>query len=414
MNIALFSDSYLPTKSGIVTVVVQLKFILEQLGHHVVIVTVDSDKEDCDEVDCNNDSDILRVKSIASPVGDNQYIGIPFKKRVCAFLRKHKIQIIHSHTEFFVGHVAIRVGRELNIPVIASTHTMWEDYYKYYLFLGKLIPRAMIRKTVRKLYKKFYAFINVSQKAHDYFKNSFMLPNIPSAIIPNAIDSKRFIGQSVDEQKISELKISLGFNPNDKIMIYVGRVVEEKRMNNLLEIVKRVVSQRDDVKMLFIGSGDKEEELKQNVIDSNLSDKIKFAGFVDWAKLSSYYSIGNMFLTVSLSEMHSMTILESLALGVPVVCQYDTSFSDTVFEGVNGYFGKDDDEVYSKIIKMLELIDNDKPSYNLMKEKSLEISSRFTLEMHGRRTISFYETVLKNYPNKISDKILKEAVSNIK
>lgn len=409
MNIALFSDSYIPTKSGIVTVVVQLRNILEQLGHHVVIVTVGGDSYARIE-----DPNVFRVKSIASPVGDNQYIGLPLKRSVKAFLREHHIQIIHSHTEFFVGHVAIKIGKELGIPVVASTHTMWEDYYNYYFFFGNLIPKSVIRKTVKKLYKKFYALINVSEKAHNYFNEPFMLPGVPSAIIPNAIDTKKFVGNKVfSEDDKKNLKLSLGFSPDDKILLYVGRVVEEKRLNELLEIAKKVVSEREDVKMLFVGSGEREGYLRENVWESGLAHKIKFLGFVDWSKLYSYYSIGDLFVTVSLSEMHSMTILESLALGVPVVCEYDTSFSDTVFDGVNGFFGKDDDEVHDKILKMLDLIDNDKVAYQKMKENALEISSRFSLEHHGRRTLAFYEEVLETYPNPISSESLQKVVDKI-
>ena len=71
MNIALFSDSYLPTKSGVVTVVIQLRKILEEMGHHVVIVTVSSNDKDYEE---EPDPNIMRVMSILSPLGEGQYI----------------------------------------------------------------------------------------------------------------------------------------------------------------------------------------------------------------------------------------------------------------------------------------------------------------------------------------------------
>lgn len=404
MNVALFSDSYLPTKSGVVTVVVQLKKILEQMGHKVVVVTVDAGKEG-EKYDA---PDVLRVLSIQSPVGDGQYIGIPNKAKIRNFLVENKIEIIHAHTEFFIGHVAVVLGKELNIPVVATTHTMWEDYYKYYLFLGGLIPRKVIRKTVQRLYKKFYAFINVSQKAHNYFSRPKMLPEIPSAIIPNAIDKEKFIEKKfTDEDKIN-IKKKLGFDVSDKIIIYVGRVVEEKRLDEFYQISKNVISKMNNVKVLIVGDGAKYEELVNLSKEENFSDKIIFTGFVDWENLSRYYAIADVFCTVSLSEMHSMTILEALSLGIPVVCRYDTSFSDTVFDGVDGYFGKTDSEVCEKLVKILSEDEKRKE----MSAQASKISGRFTLEKHGKRTVAFYEEVLKHYPEPVTSEELQKAVDS--
>lgn len=177
MNIALFSDSYLPTKSGVVTVVIQLRKILEEMGHHVVIVTVSSNDKDYEE---EPDPNIMRVMSILSPLGEGQYIGFPHRKAVAKFLQKNNIQIIHSHTEFFLGQMAVIVGKMLDIPVVATTHTMWEDYYRYYLFMGELIPRRLVRKMVKTMYKKVLCPYQCFKKSTRLFyitvlpaKNSF-------------------------------------------------------------------------------------------------------------------------------------------------------------------------------------------------------------------------------------------------
>ncbi len=405
MNIALFSDSYLPTKSGVVTVVIQLRNVLEEMGHKVVIVTVGS-KED---VSKNDDPCILRVNSIPSPAGDGQFIGLPYRKEVIEFLRKNQIQIIHSHTEFFMGHMANVAGKALNIPVVATTHTMWEDYYKYYLFLGKMIPRKVIRKIVQRVYKKFYAFINVSKKAQDYFNRPFMLPGIPSVIVPNAIDFDRFAAEEFSEESKKQLKTSLGISEKDRVILYVGRVVQEKRLNELLDVIIRVVQKEPSAKMVFVGSGEREEKLRERVNLLNLQDRIIFTGFVEWNKLHGYYSIADLFVTVSLSEMHSMTILEALSLGIPVVCRKDTSFFDTVFHGEDGYFADSDEDMDEYILKLVK-----NPTLSKqMGQKALEISKRFSLEIHGKRTVAFYEKILEKFPAPVSSAELKEKVDSV-
>ena len=162
--------------------------------------------------------------------------------------------------------------------------------------------------------------------------------------------------------------------------------------------------------MVFVGSGDREEALRNKVKELGLSDKIIFTGFIDWHKLYIYYNIADVFVTVSLSEMHSMTILEALSQGVPVVCRKDTSFSDTVFHGIDGFFALSDKEVDDYLIKIL----NDSELGAKMGKEAFEVSQRFTLDIHGRRTVAFYEEVLKHYPNPVTPEELQLAVDKIR
>ena len=408
MNIALFSDSYLPTKSGIVTVVIQLKRILEELGHKVVIVTV-SNKHSSD-ADFEEDEDILRVKSIHSFVGDDQYIGIPIRHKVVEFLEKHEVRLIHAHTEFFIGQMAVLAGKKIGIPVIATTHTMWEDYYRHYFTMGALVPKSVVRQIVRQLYKNFYALINVSEKARVYFNMPKMLPNKPCAVIPNAIDTEKFISHEWSDEEKAELRKEYHIAETDKVLLYVGRVVEEKRVEEMLNVIIRIVKERSNVKMLFVGAGGALYDLEQRVEEEKLGDKIIFTGFVDWFKVSSLYAIADVFITTSLSEMHSMTILEALALGVPVVCRKDTSFSDTIFQGEDGFMADTDEEMDNYIYQVLD----DEELHSSMSKKAKEVAGRFTLRLHGLRTVAFYEEVLKHFPYKIKSSDLTSAVACVK
>ncbi|MCR5290813.1 MAG: glycosyltransferase [Treponema sp.] len=406
MNIALFSDSYLPTKSGIVTVVIQLRKILTEMGHHVVIVTVGSHESEQNE---EKDPDVLRVYSIPSPLGENQYIGFPHKKKVIEFLKKNKIEIIHSHTEFYIAHAAKQAGKALHIPVIASTHTMWEDFYKFYLPMGKIIPVRLVRKIVWRVYKKFYAFINVSEKAHDYFKEPFMLPNTPSAVIPNAIDTKAFLSRKCSDEDLENIRKSWGIESNEQLLLFVGRVVEEKRVEELFNICVKVLRQRENVKVMFVGSGGAIYDLEKTTRKLGLEHRIIFTGFVNWENLSRYYGIGSIFVTASLSEMHSMTALEALLSHLPIVCRKDESFFDTVYQGQNGYMADTDEELENYIIELLD----DPEKQKQFGEKSYEISKNFSMKTHGRRTLEFYKAVLKYYPQPVTDAILQKAVDSV-
>ena len=405
MNIALFSDSYIPTKSGIVTVVTQLRKVLQDMGHHVVIVTV----AEHTGTEFTENGTVFRVKSIVSPLGDGQNFGFPHMSRVLDFLRAHDVKLIHAHTEFTLGHAAIVAGRELNIPVIATTHTMWEDYYRYYLTAGKIIPRRVVRKIVQQAYKQFYAFINVSQKAHDYFNRSFMLPGIPSCVIPNAIDIERFSSGSSSGEETEKLKASMGIKEDETVLLYVGRVVEEKRVNELLEVVMNVSRKNKKIKTVFVGSGGAVEYLQNEVKKNELQENILFTGFVDYENLPKYYALGNIFITASLSEMHSMTILEALAAGLPIVCREDASFSDTVYNGKNGYQCVTDEAMQEKLLEVA----SKKEECTELGKHSRVIADDFSFGTYGKKHLAFYEEVLKHFPEKVTSEELTAAVNNV-
>ena len=409
MNIALFTDSYLPTKSGIVTVVLQHRKILEDMGHHVVIVTVNTKEEEKALAEREKDENILRIRSVRGEWFGfpDQYVGFPHEKKILNFLIKHKIELIHSHTEFFVAHAAKLSGKKLHIPVIATTHTLWEDFYRYYLPGGRLIPVHWIRKFVKRLYKKFYALINVSQKARDYFKMPFMLPNTPSAIIPNALDSDSFLQCSISEKEIQGVRKQWGIKKDDIVFLFLGRVVEEKRVEELLDVCMRVIQKNAKIKILFVGAGPAVQSLEKK--SRAVSDRIIFTGYVPWTEVHSYYQLGDVFITASLSEMHSMTVLEALMTGLPIVARRDTSFSDTIFEGKNGFMADTDEEMDGYMLDLAA----DKKKREAFGEFSKKVAKGFSLEVYGKRTVAFYQKVLDTFPEKITDEELKAAVDSV-
>jgi len=400
MTIALFSDSYLPTKSGIVTVVVQLQEQLKKLGHRVILVTV----ETTDEYE-TYDPDIYRVHSVALGLGTDQFVGIPAMHPLIHFLKDAGVELIHCHTEFGIGKAGLRAAHVLKIPAICTTHTMWTDFYKYYLSFGKIISPKIINGIMKKYYGKFDSLIGVSTKARNYFKQEGMLPNMPSVIIPNAIDKEKFQKAHISQEQKLALRKSYNINPDDIMLLFVGRIGEEKRVFELLKVCQNLSKKNKKIKMVFVGNGPAYEDMLKKASAEIASKQIIFTGFIEWTKVSEYYESADIFVTTSLSEMHSMTILEAQLSGLPIIVRRDESYLDSVFEGENGYLTDTEEEMEEKILELAA--DSDKRKR--FGERSLEITKRFTIEAHIKKTLKVYEEVMKAYPAKINDiEVMKE------
>ena len=100
-----------------------------------------------------------------------------------------------------------------------------------------------------------------------------------------------------------------------------------------------------------------------------------------------------------------MTILEAQLSGLPIIVSRDESYLDSVFEGENGYLTDTEEEMEEKILELAA--DSDKRKR--FGERSLEITKRFTIEAHIKKTLKVYEEVMKAYPGKINDiEVMKE------
>lgn len=394
MTIALFSDSYLPTKSGVVTVVLQLREQLIKLGHKVLLITVETTE------DFHSDDPLVyQVHSKPLGMGTDQFISLPFIPNLVKFLKKNNVELIHCHTEFGIGNAAVICAKTLKIPAICTTHTMWTEFYKHYIPMAKFISPNVIQKTMKIFYKRFNALIAVSSKARNLTKSKKMLPKMPSVIIPNAIDDSKFVQKHLPEQEKQEIRSKYGIKNTDVLLLFLGRLAEEKRVFELLTICKNVVKKCGNCKVMFVGNGPAYIGMT-NICTKEISEgKIIFTGFVEWEKVHNFYESADIFITASLSEMHSMTILEAELSSLPIVTRKDDSYIDSIFDNENGYLCNTDEEMEEKIIQLI----SDEVKRKKFGKKSLEITKNFTIEKYMQRTLFVYDEVIKKYPKKVND-----------
>lgn len=407
MTIALFSDSYLPTKSGIVTVVIQLRDQLIKQGHKVLLVTPETTPEFSSE----GDPTIFRVPSRPLGLGTDQYITLPRFKPILEFIKKNNVDLIHSHTEFGVAKAGLKCAKKLHIPCICTTHTMWTDFYKYYIPCGNLISPRLIQMYMNGFYGKFDSLIGVSTKARNYFKQKNMIPKTPSVIVPNAIDESKFQQKHLTQAEKKKVRAQYGIGEKDVVLLFLGRVAEEKRVFELIEMCQKLVAEKDNCKVMFVGSGPAYNDCLKLASKEIEEKKIVFTGFIEWTQVHNFYESSDIFITASLSEMHSMTILEAELSSMPIVVRRDESYLDSVFDGENGFVCDSEDEMKDRLI---ELIDDDKKRKAFAK-KSLEITSNFSIANHLKRTLFVYDEVMKAYPKKIDDvDVMKRMADKIK
>jgi len=164
---------------------------------------------------------------------------------------------------------------------------------------------------------------------------------------------------------------------NSRMIIGIGRLVEQKSPETFIKVIHGVKKERPDIQAMWIGDGPLKDHCQQ--LNGDLQTDIKFIGSLSQIEVYKYLKDSTIFLQTSKWEGLPFTILESLALGIPVVASNIESHCDVIVDGENGYIANDLVEYREKIVKMLndESLAN-RISYNAVKShKSLYSIEKF-------------------------------------
>lgn len=402
MRIGIFTDTYPPYINGVSTSIVSLEQALRNKGHEVYIVTVNAENLSYKYED---DDHIIRIPGIPIGIYDYRLTGI-YPLRAINKIKKWNLDVIHSHTEFGIGTFARILAKQLDVPLVHTYHTMYEDYVHY-------ITKGYFDKSSKKLaeyFTKFYCdrtakeLIVPSKKTYNLFKEKYKV-NKMIHIVPTGIDVERFYIEKRDSKELELLKKDLKFKKDDFIITYVGRLAKEKNIEFLL---KNHTKLSKKCKLLIVGNGPDLEHFKKMVIELKLEEQVKFTGAVPHYDVPNYYAISNIFVTASVTETQGLTVIEAMASSLPVVCISDESFKDSVIDDLNGKVFKTD----KGYVNSIELLLKNKEKYNMMRKQARVSAESHSLKYYAEKVIDVYNRAIniekkKNVIDKLIDIVKK-------
>ena len=384
MNIGIFTDTYVPQVNGVVTVIRNLEKGLKERGHNVYIFTV----EHPEAMPMDN---VFRLPSIKFIWEPQHRLGFPVSPTITKKVKKLNLDIIHSHTEFSLLTYARYISKKLKIPTVHTTHTFYEEYL-HYVPLFEKVSKFYLKKEMKKICDRQKAVVAPSNK----IKNVLLGYDVssPIEVVPNGIDLSKFYKPEVEniDESVKIFKKNFGIKDNEKVLVFVGRIAQEKSIDKLLENMKVLNEKRKDIKLLLIGDGPEKHALQKYASKLGIDDKVIFAGYLKWPiEISIAYRASNIFMSASHSEVHPMTFIEAIASGLPVVAYDDPSIDEMILNEVNGYKYKDKNQMWEGVIKILE----DEEKRKEMIKQSIEISKNYSMEVFVERMINVYERYLR-------------------
>jgi len=340
MKIAMMTDSYYPTRDGVVTSITIIKESLEKLGHEVVVIAPEPEPEFRQE-------GVYYYPAVKFKSYEGYYVPIwPSNKK--KMMKEINPDVIHIHGVATMAVRGLCAGRFLKIPTIMTFHTMVDDAALYYSPI-KMKPETMKKLVwiyLRQVLKRVDVVVTPTECIGAEILSHGAIPK-NMVTVPTGAKTDVFRPGLPYEDIIEKYSLS-----GSKVIVHVGRISYEKDLDMVIRAMKHV-----DAKLLVVGKGPAKDDMEKLVGELGLNNKVIFTGFVSDEDLPRYYNAADMVISASKFETQGLTILEAMASGKPVACRNGRAFTEIVKDGVNGYLFDDDDTCVEAIGKCLNAPD---------------------------------------------------------
>ncbi len=329
-----------------------------------------------------------------SPVLNQWAIVSSLEKKLEEVIESVKPDVIHAHSPALNGLAASRVGKRHGIPVVYEIRAFWEDAAVDH---GTTTEGSIRYKLTKALETYVIKQVNAVTTICVGLKNDIISRGIPSSkitVIPNAVDPEKFTTDGVASEA---LKDELGLS-DKSVLGFIGSFYAYEGLPLLIKSLPQVLSVNENIRVLLVGGGPQEKELKDLVCNMGFDNKVVFTGRVPHDQVQSYYNLVDIFvyprLSMRLTELVTpLKPLEAMAQGRLVVASDVGGHKELIQNGKTGYlFPAGDINELAKMI--LKLVDGNYANEKKLARKFVE--SERSWEQSVGRYSRVYESLIKS------------------
>lgn len=383
MKILITSDWYYPVVNGVVRSILNLKSYLENNGFDVRVLTLSNSTESYKK------GNVYYIGSLgAGKIYPEARISATLRNKYIREIKNWKPDIVHSQCEFSTFMMATKIAKKASCPLIHTYHTIYEDYTHYFS------PSKKVGKKVISVFSKAIAdrvdmIIGPSKKTMEILK-SYDIEDEKIKIIPTGIE----MPEKLDDKY--KLRDYYGFDENDKIILYLGRLAEEKNIEELIDFYNRLDMEK--LKFILVGGGPYLKKLKS--YGEKIDKKIYFTGMVRPKEVNNYYRMADAFVSASKSETQGLTYYEAMSNGTLAICRKDTCLDDVIINDFNGYQYED----FYDFKKDLEIIFFDRKKREELSKNAREYAlENFSIDSFGKKCVDLYQEAIKIKKGRINE-----------
>lgn len=318
MRILLFTETFVPKVDGIVTV---MRLLIDHLTARGIETMVAAPRLGHNPPNIYGQTPVVRPFSVPFPLYPELRLAFP-TPRLYQHARRYNPDLIHLIGPATLGTGGMIIAKALRKPVVTSFHLDYVKLAKHH-HVHFLVPLAHLGNR-----------INFGLADHTLAPSRLVEQRIHSMGVPpervmlwrRGVDAERFHPRHASPEMRARLS---GGNPQDTLLLYVGRLSQEKRVHELRAILERVPGTR----LALLGDGPARRSLEAHFDGL----PAHFMGYMTGEELSQAYASADVFVFPSALETFGLVVTEAMAAGLPVVASRVGGVMDVVREGENGY-----------------------------------------------------------------------------
>ncbi|MFY9233568.1 MAG: glycosyltransferase family 4 protein [Fimbriimonadaceae bacterium] len=382
LRIAIFSDSCLPILNGVSVSIDALVQELRNRGHSVHIFTTSFPGHQ------DTDPNTYRFWALHTPWTGAYPMSLPPFIGTLRKFRRHEFDIIHTHTPFTVGFCGLRWAESHGIPIVSTYHTLYDRYAHYIPYFPRRYIRFKIAKHTNFYYSRVNHVIVPSVAAFRWLRRHSV--ETPISVIPTGAPRRQLADRG-------EMRQMLGIPPDQRVMLYVGRIAREKNLSSLFEMAAIVCRADPSVRLWLVGDGPYRAACAEMARKLGIGDRVRFVGFVPRAEVDHYYAAADLFVFSSITETQGLVIQEAMAYGLPAVAVAGGGASASVRDGETGFVVKNDSLQFADAV--LRVLGDEELYARLSEAASRAVREHGTAEM-CEQVLDVYRQVLGGKPRR--------------
>lgn len=340
-NVGLFNESFPPVMDGVAVCVENYaRWIQEKVGG-VSVVTPRKLNAHYGQYPY----EVLDYASVPVPFRHPYVTGIAqIDPLLRAKLYRRRFKIVHAHSPFSAGLMALQVAKTQHIPLVATFHSKFKDDFR------EVIPSDMVVDQAIKIVMEFFEHADevwvpqasVEEVIREYgFKGHVEVVDNGSDLVADYPDAY-----------FEDARKALGIAPEEFVFLFVGQHIWQKNVRLVIDALERIKDL--PFRMFFVGTGYAAGEMKELVAQKGLSDKVTFTGMLtEREKVTRYYAAADLFLFPSLYDNAPLVVREAAALHTPAVMVEGSTAAEILRDGENGYLVPNELDAFATRLRQL-------------------------------------------------------------
>jgi glycosyltransferase involved in cell wall biosynthesis len=386
MRILMISDVYFPRITGVSTSIQTFAREFVEKGHEITLIAPDYSA--AGGKSAPEPFEVLRIPSRYLVIDPEDRMLRPRAiRRHDRLLARRGYDLVHIQTPFFAHYLGLGIAKRLNVAVVESYHTFFEQYLHHYV---PFVPTAWMQRLARYFStaqcNDVDALAVPSHAMLDVLKDYGV--KTPATVIPTGIELVQF-----SRGDGARFRNRWSIPPTRPVLVHVSRLAFEKNIDFILRVLARVKKQVPDVLLVIAGEGPARRRLQTLASHLGLTDNTLFTGYLERdGSLEDCYCAGAAFVFASRTETQGLVLLEAMALGVPVISTAVMGTKEVLAGGGGALIAEDDETDFAdKTVRLLA----DPALRARLAVEAVEHARSWSAPVLAERMLQFYRKVIE-------------------